>query len=152
MGVSCESLPVMVALGIISKTPISTWNESPIDGHADFHYVSMFVMYCTCLFFIPNYLRLMKQWICRGRPITIYMYAIGKIWLSKGSRISPQCDITRRQRPMRALVSFTVQRKLCTNMRRTWLLGYSPQTGCSGKPANCVSGGSTIALITLIIP
>ena len=31
-----------------------------------------------------------------------------------GSRIWPKCDVTRRQRPMRDLVSFTLQRKLTT--------------------------------------
>ena len=60
--------------------------------------------------------------------------------LSQGSRISPQCDVTRRQRPMRALELFTLQRKLHANMRRTQLLGYSPKLGCSGKPVGCVSG------------
>ena len=47
-----------------------------------------------------------------------------KTWLYQGSRILPQCDVTRRQRPIRALVSFTLQRKLHTNMRRMQLLGY----------------------------
>ena len=44
---------------------------------------------------------------------------------------------------MRALVSLTLQRKLRTNMRRMQLLGYSPQPGCSGRPAGLVSGGSS---------
>ena len=61
----------------------------------------------------------------------------------QGSQIWPQCDITRRQRPMRALTSLTLQRKLRTNMRRTQLLGYSPQPGCSGRPACCISSRST---------
>ena len=32
---------------------------------------------------------------------------------------------------MRALVLFTLQRKLCINMRRTQLMGYLPQPGSS---------------------
>ena len=43
-----------------------------------------------------------------------------------------ECDVTRRQRPMKDLVSFTLQKKLRSNMRRTQLLGYSPQPACSG--------------------
>ena len=43
---------------------------------------------------------------------------------------------------MRALVQFTLQRKLHTNMCRTQLLGYSPQPGCPGRPVGCISGGS----------
>ena len=35
-----------------------------------------------------------------------------------------KCDVTGRQRPMRALVSFTLQRNLRTNMGRTRLLAY----------------------------
>ena len=46
---------------------------------------------------------------------------------------SSECNITRRQRPIRAFVLFTLQRKLCTNMHRTQLLGYS--SGCSGRLA-----------------
>ena len=33
---------------------------------------------------------------------------------------------------MRALALFTLQRKLRTNMRRTQIFGYSPQSGCQG--------------------
>ena len=51
--------------------------------------------------------------------------------ICQGSRIWPKCDITRRQRPMRALVTFTLQRNLHTNMCRTHLLGYSQQPACS---------------------
>ena len=36
---------------------------------------------------------------------------------------------------MRALVSFTLQRELRTNMRRTQLLSYSPQPSCLVWPA-----------------
>ena len=35
---------------------------------------------------------------------------------------------------MRALISFTLQRKLCTNMRRMQLLFYSPQPGFLARP------------------
>ena len=70
-----------------------------------------------------------------------------KTWQSQGSRASSQCDVTRRKRPMRALVSFTLQRKLHTNMRRTQLLGYLMQPGCSGRPAGCISGGSTFVIL-----
>ena len=48
---------------------------------------------------------------------------------------------------MRALVSFTLQRKLHTNMRRTQLMGYLMQPGCSGRPAGCISGGSTFVIL-----
>ena len=44
-----------------------------------------------------------------------------------GSGIRPKRDVTRRQRPMRALVSSTLQRNLRANMHRTRLLGYSLQ-------------------------
>ena len=47
---------------------------------------------------------------------------------------------------MRALASFTLQRKLRTNLCRTQLLDYSPQPGCSGRRAGCVSGRSTFVL------
>ena len=50
-----------------------------------------------------------------------------------GSGIWPKCDITRRQRPMRALVSFTIQGNLEANMCRTQLLDYSPQPACSSS-------------------
>ena len=46
---------------------------------------------------------------------------------------------------MRALVSFTLHRKLCTNIRRTQFKGYLPQPGCSGRHA----GGSTLVGIVL---
>ena len=52
------------------------------------------------------------------RPITIC--TIVRPWLSL-------CDVARIQRPLRALVSFILQRKLRTNMRWTQLLGYLPQ-------------------------
>ena len=54
-------------------------------------------------------------------------------WLSQMSRIWPQCGITRRQRPTRALVLFTLLGNFHANMRRTWLLGYSPQPACSSS-------------------
>ena len=38
-----------------------------------------------------------------------------KAWLSQWSQICPKCEITRRQRPMRALVSITLQRNLHNN-------------------------------------
>ena len=40
------------------------------------------------------------------------VYHVVKTRLSEGSRASYQCDVTRKQRPMKALVSFTLQRKL----------------------------------------
>ena len=55
------------------------------------------------------------------------MCARVKAWLCQGSRFWLKCDVTRRQRLMRALVSFTLKRKLRTIMRRTLLLGYSSQ-------------------------
>ena len=58
-------------------------------------------------------LRWIKQWIGSKRTTTIC--AIVKTWLSQGSRTLSQCDLTRRQRPMRALVSFTLQRKFLQN-------------------------------------
>ena len=76
------------------------------------------------------YLRCINEWICSERPIT--ECAIVKAWPCQGSRIRPKCDVTRRQRPMGALVSFPLQRSLHANMRRTRLLGYSPQLACSG--------------------
>ena len=42
-------------------------------------------------------------------------------------------------RPMRALISFTLQRNLHANMRRTRLLSYSPQPACSSWPAGFIS-------------
>ena len=88
---------------------------------------------------IHRNLRLIKPWIGSERPITNCAIIV-KTWLW-------QCDVTRRQRPMRALVSFTLQRKLHTNMRtnmrRTQPLGYSPQPGCSGRPVDCTSGELT---------
>ena len=61
-------------------------------------------------------------------------------WLSQRSRIWPHCDINRRQRPMRALISFTFQKNLRINMRRMRLLGYSRQPGaCSCWPAGFIS-------------
>ena len=61
-----------------------------------------------------------------------------KTWLSHGSRIWPQWYDTRRQRPMRALVSFAFQRNV-QNMWRTQLLGHSPHPACSGWPAGFIS-------------
>ena len=63
-----------------------------------------------------KYMKMIKR-MCSETPIT--ECAIVKTWLCQGSRIWPQCNVTRRQRPMRALVSFTLQRNLRTNMRRT---------------------------------
>ena len=45
---------------------------------------------------------------------------------------------------MKALLLFTIQKKMNTNML---LLGYSPQPGCSGRPAGRVSSGSTFVQI-----
>ena len=55
-------------------------------------------------------LRRIKEWICSERPITIC--DIVKVWLCQGFRIWSKGDVTRRQRPMRALVSFTLQRNV----------------------------------------
>ena len=88
--------------------------------------------------------RRIKQWIGSEIPITIC--DIVKTWLSQGSRILSYCDITRRQRPMRALVSLTLQRRLRTNMGKMQLMGYSPQPGCSGILIGWVSGGLTLVL------
>ena len=82
-------------------------------------------------------LRWKKEWICSERPISIC--TIVKGWTCQGSGIWPNCDITWRHRPMKALVSFTSQRNLCTNMRRMRLLGYSLQSACSGWPAGFMS-------------
>ena len=51
-----------------------------------------------------------KEWICSEIPITICTTV--ETWLCQGSQIWPKCDITRRQRSMRALISFTLQRNL----------------------------------------
>ena len=71
--------------------------------------------------------------------IIIHVCARVKTWLCQGSRMWPKYDVTRRQRSMRALVSFTLQRNLCTNMHRTQLLGYSPPQACSGWLAGFIS-------------
>ena len=78
-------------------------------------------------------LRWIKEWICSERPITIC--AIVKACLCQGSRICLKGDVTRRQRPMRALTYFTEQRNLRANKRRTRLLDYSPQLACLGWPS-----------------
>ena len=82
-------------------------------------------------------LRWIKEWICSERPITLCPRV--KNWLCQGSRIWPKGDVTRRQRPMRALVSFTLLRNVCTNKCRTQLLGYLPQPACSGWRAGSIS-------------
>ena len=53
---------------------------------------------------------------CSERPI---ICAKMKAWLCQRSQILLSCDVTRRQRPIRDLVSLTLQRSLCNNMRRT---------------------------------
>ena len=45
--------------------------------------------------------------------MTNYWCAKVKNWLCQGSRIWPKCDVTRRQRPFRALILFTLQRNKC---------------------------------------
>ena len=85
-----------------------------------------------------------KKWICSERTITACTMVTA--WLCHGCQIWPKCDITRTQRPMRALASFTLQRNLHANMHRMQLLGYSLQPGCSGRTASCVSGGSTLMI------
>ena len=71
------------------------------------------------------------KWICWERPITIC--AIVKAWLCQRFGNWHKCDVTRRQRPMRALVLFTLQRNMHANMHRTWLSSYS------GWPAGFIS-------------
>ena len=44
------------------------------------------------------------------------------------SNLATKCDVTRRQRHIRALVSFTLQRIVRANMRRARLMGYSPRS------------------------
>ena len=44
---------------------------------------------------------------------------------------------------MMALVSFTLQRKLRSDMHRRQLLGDVRQPDCLKRPAVCISGGST---------
>ena len=58
-----------------------------------------------------------------------------KSWPCQGSRIWPQHDVNDQDH----FVSFTLQRNLHTNMRRTRLWGYSPQPAFSGKPAGFIS-------------
>ena len=48
----------------------------------------------------------MKEWVCSERPIAIC--TIENAWLYQGSRIWPECDVTRWQRLTGALVSFTL--------------------------------------------
>ena len=81
-------------------------------------------------------LRWIKEWICSERPNDIC--AIVKAWLCQGSRIWPKCDVTWIQWPMRAVVSFRLQRNLRIKMRRTRLLGYSPQLACLGCPVGFI--------------
>ena len=75
--------------------------------------------------------------VCNERPITIC--AIVKAGLCQGSLIWLKCDITQRQRSMRALVLFSLQRNLHANIGRMQLLGYSPQPACSGWSAGFIS-------------
>ena len=82
-------------------------------------------------------LRWMKEWICSERPITIC--AIVNAWLCQGPEIWLRRDITRRQRPIRALASFTLHVILRTNMHRTRLLCYLLQPACPGWPARFIS-------------
>ena len=88
-------------------------------------------------------LRWITQWIGSKRAITICTTV--KTWLFQGSQTLSQCDL-KWQRPMRALVLFTLQKKLCTNMRRMQLLSYAREPGCSGRSASCVSSGSTFVV------
>ena len=69
----------------------------------------------------------------------VALCAIVKAWQCQGSRIWPKCDVTRKQEPMRVLVSFTLQRNLRANMCRTRHLAYSPQPACSVWPAGFMS-------------
>ena len=78
-----------------------------------------------------------KRMICSERLITIC--ALVNSWLCQESGIWFPRDITRRQWPMRALVSFTLQRTPRGEMRRTRLLGYLPQSPWAGWPAGFIS-------------
>ena len=74
-------------------------------------------------FTFKQYLGWIKEWICSNGPITTC--GTVKAWLSQGSGIWPTYHVARRERPMRALVLFTLQRNLLVNMRRTWLFRRS---------------------------
>ena len=65
------------------------------------------------------------------RPITIC--AIVKTWLCQRSGIWPMYNVTRRQRPMRALITFKLQRNLHATMRRSRLLSYSLGMGTGDR-------------------
>ena len=72
-------------------------------------------MKSVTIFLVWSTLRWIKEWICSERTI---ICAIVKAW--------PE---------VMALISFVFQRNLHTTIRRTILLGYSPQLACSGWPA-----------------
>ena len=73
------------------------------------------------------YLRWIKQWIGSERSILPYalQWRRGYPGGLETHRTSSQYDVTVRQRPMSALLSLILQRKLRTRMRRTQLLEYS---------------------------
>ena len=77
-----------------------------------------------------------------------YICATVKALLCQGSQTLSQCDVTRRQRTMRALVLFTLQRNVRTTMHRTGLLHHSLQLAClkGDLPASGVSSGSIFVI------
>ena len=60
-----------------------------------------------------------------------------KGWTCQGSLIWHQLKVTRE--PIRALVLFTLQRSMHSNMRRVRLLGYSLRLACLGWQAGFIS-------------
>ena len=78
----------------------------------------------------------MKTWLSHGSQIWLKYDIIGRqrqpmralisFTLQKNLRTN-MCDVIGRQRLIMALIVFILQRNNRTNMRRTRLLGYSPQ-------------------------
>ena len=62
-----------------------------------------------------------KKWICRERTITIVMIIPG---YARG--LESGISVTSVEDKDQSLVSFSLQRKVRVNMRRTRLFGYSP--------------------------
>ena len=75
-------------------------------------------------------LRGIKEWIPIERPITIC--AIVKTWLSQGSQIQPQCDITRSQPSIVHITEKTAQHHVQNII-------FGPQPGCLDSPAGFIS-------------
>ena len=83
----------------------------------------------------------LNKWMDMERETNYHMCYSEGLANCQGTQIWPKSDprVTRRQRPMRALVPFTLQRNMRTNMCRTRLLGCSPQPTYSGWPAGFIS-------------